>query len=874
VDKHIRRLEDVRAGDIGTAGGKATHLGEMAAHGFPVPPGFVVGAGACRALFEDMGLDASLSGLDGAAGSELAGRCAELRRRVVEAEMPATLAAAILAAHRRLVAGQGDLHCAVRSSATAEDQEGASFAGQHGTYYHVDATSLLGMIRHCWASLWSVEAVSYRASHRIRHADVFMAVVVQQMIRSEISGVAFTANPVSGDRGEVVIESSWGMGAAIVDGRVTPDRYLVSRKGGLSVREQRIAEKRFLVPARLQEDRAERMMPVPEAQRRRATLARDQVLEVARWSLRCEAHFGAPQDVEWAIADGRFHLLQSRPITTLGRDAEPRDPKGAYVLFKPLAENFTDPITPLTSDILLRVLPRTFRQIRGRVYLDLKYLRPLIPFALSDEDLANALYLSETKTVGWRLSLVKLPLAVATGLAAYLGTGVLLARSRGMPDDFMEGYRAVCRRVEADPRLGPLETFVRLWFLPGPFAPIGHLPGLVNGASLRFAPWMVALKKLLRRWVPELRDDAVALLCSGSPGVISAEMGRSLWDLATAAKRVPQVEELIARHPPEEALARLQEEPLARDFMASLEAFLAVHGHRSVKEFELMSARWRENPAPVIGMIRGYLSFEGQGGRPEEKAVHARAALEAEIERALSTRPFERPLRLRGRLIGLAARRARYYLKLRENSRSYHIMAMGSVRRKILDVEAALLRDGRLRCKDDVFFLRSDELSSLSAGRLSWMDVEDRIRERRLEHARLAKVAPRKTVGIWERRPEVGDPALGEGRVLLGQCASPGRYEGIARVILDPSVDEALRPGEVLVAPYTDPGWTPLFLTAGAAVVEVGSYLSHAGTVAREFGMPCLVDVADCTRRIQTGDRLEVDADGGRVRVLTGEGGA
>ncbi len=874
MKSNVLRIEEVRSGDTGSAGGKGANLGELAASGFPVPPGFVVSAQACRAFFEALGLRAAIDGLEGISKDELAKRCSALQRRIVKAELPGPLAGDILEAHARLIGERGaDVACAVRSSATAEDLAGASFAGQHGTYYYVDGAHLREMIRHCWASLWSPEAVAYRSSYGISHASVFMAVVVQEMVRSEVSGVAFTANPVSGDRAEIVIESSWGMGAAIVDGRVTPDRYIVGR-AGLELRERRIAEKRFMVPTRPQDGCAERIVAVPHALRRSETLRPDQVKVVAEWSLRCEEHFASPQDVEWAIADGRFYLLQSRPITTLRRETAGGDVKGKYVLFKPVAENFTDPLTPLTADLLLLaalVLPG-FRFIRGRPYVDLDVLRPVIPLEISDEDLANLLYgFAESAPSPLRLSLLKLPVAVMAALLFYLTQGVLLARTRGMPDDFMGGYRDLCRRVEADPRIDPAEALRRLWILPRLFEPVGNWVLFVNGSSLRFAPWMAALRAMLRRWVPKLGPEAVALLCSGTEGVMSAEMGRGIWSLALEAKRAAPVRELLARHEPDEALARLREEPAAGDFLAHLDRFLAVHGHRAIKEFELQSARWEEKPAPLLGMIRNYLLTESDLAGHDEKAVRARAELEAEIRRALESLPFEPALGLRWRLIRLAADRAKYFLKLRENSRFYHIMGFGSVRKKILGIEAELLRSGKLKCRDDIFFLRWNEVAALQAGRLGWSDVEERIRARRIEHVRLAKITPPKTIGIELRKPQSGEaPVYGDR--LEGHSASPGRYQGVARVILDPSVDFALKPGEVLVAPYTDPAWTPLFLTAGAGVVEVGSYLSHAGTVAREYGMPCVVDVPDCTRRIQTGARVDVDGNRGVVRILK-EGG-
>jgi len=206
---------------------------------------------------------------------------------------------------------------------------------------------------------------------------------------------------------------------------------------------------------------------------------------------------------------------------------------------------------------------------------------------------------------------------------------------------------------------------------------------------------------------------------------------------------------------------------------------------------------------------------------------------------------------------------------MRENSRFYWIMAAYITRKKILRLETRLIAQGTLRCRDDIFYLECAEVEDLERGALGWTDVEERIAERRREHVRLSKITPPRTIGLTlPPRPAAEGADAGDAALLRGQTASPGRCEGTARVILDPAVDVELRPGEVLVAPYTDPAWTPLFLTAGAAVVEVGSFLSHAGTVAREYGLPCVVDVDGCTTRLRTGDRLLVDGDAGTVRVL------
>ena len=297
VSRGILGLHEVRAADTGTVGGKAANLGELLSKGFPVPPGFVVPVTVYVEFIDQLGMADELRALANAPRSEWPQRCASVRRQIEATPLRAELSDEILGAHRSLIGTRGPhVMCAVRSSATAEDLGAASFAGQHSTYYYVEGTNLIPMVRKCWASLWSPEAVSYRATHGIDGSTVHMAVVVQEMVASEISGVAFTANPITGRKDELIIESSFGMGAAIVDGRVTPDRYIVERDGML--RERRIADKRFMVAPHVDAGREARLEEVPHGMRRRETLSAEQIQTVAEWARGAEAHFGKPQDVE------------------------------------------------------------------------------------------------------------------------------------------------------------------------------------------------------------------------------------------------------------------------------------------------------------------------------------------------------------------------------------------------------------------------------------------------------------------------------------------------------------------------------------------------------------------------------------------------
>ncbi len=861
-------LDEVGATDGQLVGGKAANLGELLRIGFPVPNGFVVSADAYSRFYQSLGLQANLA--RDASATEIAQECAAIRSTIEGADLTPELADAILSAHATLVAGHArKVLCAVRSSATAEDLGAASFAGQHGTYYYVDRENLLTKVKQCWASLWSPEAASYRATHGIDDASVSMAVVVQEMIPSEIAGVAFTANPVTGARDEVVIESSWGMGAAIVDGRVTPDHYVVARDG-LKLRDKRIAEKRLMVSAHLEPGQHARLEQVPNEMRLKEALPPGMVDTIVEWSLKSEAHFGKPQDVEWAVCEGRFYILQSRPVTVMGREEIGAGLSGKHVLFKPIFENFTDPLTPLTQD-LFEVYPMlSMRFVRGWLYMDISHLRRLLPFKVSDQDLAERMYSVSKEPPDWPLSLAKLPASLLAGFVFYLTAAVLFARSNSLPDDALDSHRATCRRMAQNESVSAEDTLPRLWMLPRLFAPVADLPLLLNLASFRFTLWMGILRRLVRRWAPEIRSDAETLLGSGTDGVLSAEMGRGIWALAQEARRSARVREIFLKQRPEQTLMTLKREPEARIFLARLDQFLAINGHRAIKEFELRSVRWEEDPSVVLGMVRNYVLVEAEPVVHEKKAAEARTEFLRELKAALMKLPFESALGFRLRMIRHAAERVRYFMKLRENTRFYHIMGPGTVRKKVLKIEAELMRDGKLKCKDDIFYMRFPEIAALQSGALKWLDVEDKIRERRIEHIRLSKMGPPKTIGIELKGKSAAPDLAVDVSQLRGQPASPGRFEGNARVILDPSIDASIEPGEILIAPYTDPAWTPLFLTAGAAVVEVGSYLSHAGTVAREFGMPCVVDVPGATLKIHTGDRISVDGERGSVRVLSG----
>ncbi len=845
-------LEDPAAGDASVVGGKAAGLHRLRCAGLPVPAAFVVTTEAFRAHFPLAAPGPPPS------RPRLLAECARDIGEALAAPFP------------------GTLPLAVRSSAAGEDGARASFAGQHETYYHVRAESLTDAIVDCWLSLWSARAQRYRAG---RSAEMAMAVIVQRMLQPERSGVCFTCDPTGGSPDQLWIEASWGLGAVLVDGRVSPDRWLLDREGRILRRH--VGRKRHRVSVSPGPPRqGTRLEPVPLTLQGRAVLSPRRAAQVARYSLEAERLFGTPQDVEWAYEGNRLYLLQSRPVTTAGNTGThvraeapspaghapaPRGDHGArWVLFKPLAENFTEPLTPLTADLLSHVLPGGSRFIDGRFYVSLDLAERLCPLRWSTAELVDVLLL-RGDVPNLRLDWRKAPAAVLLLAAAYLADGIGWHRTAHLTRSSLEQYPILCHRLRTDSGLDPLQTLQRLVLGGQPFEPIGRNAFYVNVSAGRYFLLLGMLKWFVERYAAGFDSACLSRLCSGDGETWSRRLVEGVRGLAAVARQDAELSRRLQSDDPAELMAAAASAPDDHPFITALDTFLESFGHRTIREVELSVPRWREDPLPLLLMVRGYL--RSSTAEPPQDAHGTYLAVRDRLRRAL-------PRRWQWRLADYLIRRVRYYTSLREDTRHYHAMAMDVTRAKLLDLEQTLLADGRLRLPGDLFYLTWNEVSALQHRHMAWSDVAERVRIRRRHHLATCR---RKPADVVHESPASGPGTLADppgieraasGAILTGQCASPGMAEGPVRIVLDPMSAHDLHSGDVLVAPYTDPAWTPLFPLAAAVVVEVGSFLSHAGTVAREYGVPCLVDVMDCTRRLREGQRVRVMASEGRLEVL------
>ena len=873
-------------------GGKAMNLARLARADFPVPPGFVITTCAYREYvsangFEEWLLDTARGArLDNAA--ELGATSAAIRARFEAGTMSPLLADAI----RNSYAAFARPPVAVRSSATTEDLPDLSFAGQQDTKLHViGVAALLEAVVQCWSSLWTARAIAYRGQNGIAHEDAALAVIVQQMIESNISGVLFTANPLTGKRLETVIEATFGLGEALVSGRVEPDRYVVDVAAG-RVLERQIGAKAFSIRPRTEGGTVESQ----EEAAGRATLTDAAALELAALGQRVATLFDEPQDVEWAEAAGQFYLLQARPITSLFPLPEQLSAEGLRVLLSIGAiQGMLDPFTPLGRDAfsmaLARVLAtviRAFAHDRAgpiavaseRLFLDVTPLvrsprtRSLVQSALgavepsTGEALNAALSEVSFTTVERRpsrrvpsprlLALVSRVLGNLTYdmLWPHRGRARIQRRLAAVIDDF-ERRSTVAQSLTE--RVALLEDLFRE--LPRSLIPV-LAAGLVTGlANLR----------LLRSIAAELPEGErrVLELTRGLPHNVTTEMDLALWGAARAIRSDGNA----AAH-----FRTADAETLARDTIAgrlpraaqdAIDGFLRRYGLRGVGEIDLGRPRWRDDPTPLIQVLQSYLRIDNDDRAPD--AIFRRGAEAAERTLVSLIADIRRTSfgRLKGFVMRLAARRMRALAGLRESPKFTIVRMLGAVRAGLRASGQELVASGILEASEDIFFLHIDELEAVAQGgdAREWREL---VRERRKTYAREQRRRRVPRVLLSDGRALYGDtsgePSLGP--TLAGTPVSPGVCVGVARVVHDPRTVQ-LTPGDILVCRGTDPAWTPLFLAAAGLVTEVGGLMTHGAVVAREYGIPAVVGVRDATARLRTGDRVRVDGTRGSVTILT-----
>jgi phosphohistidine swiveling domain-containing protein/uncharacterized protein YjiS (DUF1127 family) len=903
----VKNLDQFGRADLPIAGGKGANLGAMIQAGMPVPPGFCVttrgynrfvDANTLKKAILDKLAEATSKNVD-----SLEEASAAIRRLFTSVPIPADIENEIKQAYRDLMStrnagdGAGALPVAVRSSATAEDLPDLSFAGQQDTYLNIlGEKELVKAVVQCWASLWTARAIDYRRRNGIPQEEVSLAVVVQCMVQSEVSGVLFTANPLTGKRAETVIDATFGLGEALVSGMVEPDHYVV--EDGL-ILEKTLGSKSLSIHGLA----GGGTQTINQAGKDRQALPDAEILKLEEIGRKAEEFFGSPQDMEWGWAEGRLYVLQSRAITTLfpipgGLQTRPLEAFFSVASW----QGMVDPFSQAGQDILLCLIfgigqafgiqttassQNILKVANRRLFLRISPLirsqfgRTITRVALEAIDpvarkIIDELFEMPAFTIsgkgmpfmtGLNLTRVFLPTLRGTltnWVSPMRGRWLLQKQIDRLLEDIRTGRREVEGLISGSDRSMYLPALVHFIEEKPRTAPRYLLPYLLPAVASGQVPIQVLIRS-----VDDIPDgpNLVMELTRGLPYNVTTEMDLKLWQLSRAIINDPDSLDTFLNHHADELAGMYASCEMPSTAKLGLEAFLENYGLRGLAEIDQYRERWVDNPTPIIQILKGYLKLEDESLSPER--IFARGAQRAEEAAQTLIAAFrKRPLGfLQVWRLKLMINRIRELAGLRETPKFTFIRILGEMRRSLRAAGERLVVEGELDDRDDIFFLHLEEMEALGRGELP--EVKKLVFERKNDYQRQMAVRriPRlilsdgRTYYDFAGRAEPGDG------VLLGSPVSAGIAEGLVHVVLNPN-GARLLPGEILVCPATDPAWTPLFLTAGGLITEIGGMITHGSVVAREYGIPAVVGIDQATTLLKTGQRIRLDGSTGQVTLL------
>jgi pyruvate,water dikinase len=868
MNTYVLALDDAMA-TAQLVGGKGAALSEMVRAGLPVPDGFHVTTAAYQAYVQENDLDpailAALAVVDPERPASLETASRTIAELFLRGRIPPDVAGAIASAYAGMSGAEPVV--AVRSSATAEDLPEASFAGQQDTYLNIEgAGPVLDAVKRCWASLWTARAIGYRARRRIGPEGLSLAVVVQRLVPAEAAGILFTANPVNGRRNEAVINAAWGLGEAVVGGEVTPDTYVVDKETG-EVIDRQIAEK---VVMTVRVDGGTETKPVPDDLRRAPVLANGRATELVRLGAEIEALYGDPRDIEWALADGHFAIVQARPITALPEPmAEPPeewplpDPKGHYMRTS-IVDLMPDPLTPLFGSMVVPAISHGIRSVLDQMIggappeLLSNYLVTINDYA----------YLSAAFTgrdLWWMLvrMIPAMPRLLKNAARHYEDVALpryadAVAQWEDRPPQDMDARELLAGACELTGAMGRYLTALQVDTL-----------GISAGTEMLFTR---TYDSLIRR---EGDPPAPTYLLGANSLPIQAE--KSLYDLARWCREHGDLAAYLQRTPTKALADRLEELEVPAEVGADtwqawrerFEAHLDRYGH-SIYDLDFSKPIPADDPTPVLQTLKVLVR------EPERDPYARQQRLIEQRERAIEA-VHERTSGLRRKIFDKTRSLAQTHTRLREDSIFEIGLAYPRLREMLLEVGRRLAIANAIAQPEDVFWLEWAEVE-FGAERLGRGEtpealsaaVEVRKRTWRAEKS----VTPPGQLPQRERilgiKTDVFMPTAADeqsGKVLKGVGCSPGQVTATARVLHGPEDFDQMQPGEILVADITTPAWTPLFALAAGIVTNVGGPLSHGSIVAREYGIPAVLGTGVATKRIESGQVVTVDGSAGTVTL-------
>ncbi|MBC2283800.1 phosphoenolpyruvate synthase [Listeria booriae] len=863
MNNYVLEFEKIDQTNKALVGGKGANLGECAKiSDVQVPTGFCLTTEAYqKTVSENEALQALLHQLSAQKitnRDQISKIGQSIRALIEEIEIPREIEAEITDHLAKIGSEQA---YAIRSSATAEDLPTASFAGQHDTYLNIiGKTEILKYIKKCWASLFTDRAIIYRIQNNFEHTDVQLSVVIQQMVFPSASGILFTADPITGNRKTLSIDASFGLGEALVSGLVSADVYKVQEN---TIIEKNIATKKLAIYSIKTGGTETKSLPAD--QQTNQTITDHQILQLEQLGRSIEAYFGKPQDIEWCLADDQFYIVQSRPITTLFPVPKEADKENHVYLSVGHQQMMTDPIKPLGLAFYLLITPAPMRIAGGRLFVD---ITPNLAAPASRKILING--------IGQSDPLMKDAIKTIVAREGFIETNTT-EEARPIPtpsaDKPIENIPEIATSLIAnnEASLAKLKQTIQTKSGAAVFDLIlEDIPEfkrvLFNADNLRVllsamnaATW---LNEKMQEWLGE--TNVADTLSQSVDNNITAEMGLELLDVADAIRPYPEVITFLQNTKDPnflEKLGDIQGGEAARD---AITTYLDKYGMRCAGEIDISRTRWSEDPTILIPMILSNIkNFQPNASHQKfEQARKEALQKEQDLLARLKNLPEGEQKVVKTKEVITVLRNLTGY---REYPKYGMINRYFVYKQALLKEAVQLVQAGIIKEPEDIFYLDFEELHEVV--RTEQLDYTI-ITTRKADYNQFDKLTPPRVLtsdgeiitGKYKRENLPSD-------AIIGLPVSSGTIEGRARVILN-MADANLEEGDILITPFTDPSWTPLFVSIKGLVTEVGGLMTHGAVIAREYGLPAVIGVENATTRIQDGDHIRVNGTEGYIEIL------
>ncbi|MCY3410287.1 MAG: hypothetical protein INQ03_01510 [Candidatus Heimdallarchaeota archaeon] len=873
----ILSLSKVDILDLDLVGGKAANLGELIKAGINVPPGIVLSTKVFREFIKPIApaIEHEIGSIRHRDLDSITSCAHKIRKIIIQTSFD----------DKQIETIKKHLHdfeassVAVRSSATAEDLDYASFAGQQDTILNLKGhDSIFAGIIQCYASLYNARAIMYRINHKIAHNEVDISVIIQKMIPATSSGVLFTLNPINNNPDEMLIESTFGLGESLVSGDVDPDQIIIDKHLNKVIK-QKIGKKEII--KRIAGDVL--IQEQNEDIRSQCSISEEQIRQLISIAQHIENHYGAPQDIEWAFENSNLFIIQTRPITT---NVNLKD-EDEYFWTRGYADDYwNDPVSNLFYDLLgaplIDIVNNELNSIMGyrwgdlpllklhknHVYFNLQILKRKveneIPGFIRGDDVL--IYFPEEEMEYGKSVMKKLPFKITKRVVAELRVmlhdpdGAISNTSAVYHQWYQNKFKPFCNKF--DIQLAKTNDFSRLIVLARDLEHImiDHFKLVRYGLPVHNLGMNLLLRSYLERLIG-MKDAAqfYPILISGLEHKTS-ETNDRIHQLLRYIREDDRLRKFIERTPSSNLYQELNNLPFHK-FNKAFQQFITDFGDRGFTR-EPFYPRWREEPKYIFDLLQSLLRDNRDLDKIRAMNLQQKEVKERELYFRIRRQPFGW---IRWIILTSILKFAKTYISFREMQRFCLDMWISRNRQVYLKIGENLTKHKILESKQDVFFLQKSEIISFDRIEVSEAEktqIQDLIMQRREDFKRYEFITPPK---FLHGSREFDDPVPDLSNSLKGVPASSGIASGTIRIVTNIDDLPLVRPGEILVVPKTDPGWTPVFSIIGGLITETGGVLSHGAVVSREYDIPAITNIRDACSIFMTGQRVRVDGNTGIV---------